>query len=92
MVGNTLKKEFLPVYRTIDQIIDLSLTLTRVTDILFEKLTLQIGDWILKTPSVHYACGVGGFMQNLSSFIKKLLVVTGSYIYVFTGQSHGEVS
>ena len=44
MVGNTLKKEFLPVYRTIDQIIDLSLTLTRVTDILFEKLTLQIGD------------------------------------------------
>ena len=45
-----------------DQIMDLLLTLTWVIDILSEKLTLQIRDWIWKTPSVHYACGVGDFM------------------------------
>ena len=44
MVGNTLEKQSLPVYRIMDQIMDLSLTLTWVIDILFEKLALQIGD------------------------------------------------
>ena len=40
----------------------LSLTLTWIIDILFEKLTPQVGRWIWKTPSAHYASGVGDFM------------------------------
>ena len=83
MVGNTLEKQSLPDYRIMDQIMNLSLKLTWVIDILLEKLTLKIEDWIWKTHSVCYACGVGDFMQNLSSFLKKISVV---------GQSHGEVS
>ena len=43
MVGNALEKQSLPVYEIIDQFIDLSLTLTWVINILFEKLILQIG-------------------------------------------------
>ena len=44
MVGNTLEKQSLPVCRIMDQIMDLSLKLTWVIDILLEKLTLQIED------------------------------------------------
>ena len=36
--------------------------LTWVIDILLEKLTPQIGDWIWKTPSAHYFSWVGDFM------------------------------
>ena len=43
MVGNALEKQSLPVYGIIDQFMDLSLTLTWVINILFEKLILQIG-------------------------------------------------
>ena len=39
----------------------LSLTLTWVIDILFEKLAPHIGDWIWNT-SAHYASGVGDFI------------------------------
>ena len=38
--------------------------LTWVIDILFENLTPQIGDWIWKTPSAHYASGVADFMSS----------------------------
>ena len=38
------EKQSLPVYGIMDQIIDLSFTLNWVIDILFEKLTQQIGD------------------------------------------------
>ena len=38
-------------------------------DILFVKLTAQIGDSILKTSSVHYGSGVKDFIQILSSFL-----------------------
>ena len=41
-------------------------------DILFEKLTAQIGGWICKTPYAHYAFGVGNFLQSLSSFLMSL--------------------
>ena len=34
-----------------------------------EKLTLQTGDWIWKTPSAHF--GVWDFMYGLSSFLIK---------------------
>ena len=44
MVKNTLENKSLPVYRIMDQIMDLPLILTWVIDILFEKFTLQIGD------------------------------------------------
>ena len=37
----------------------LSLILSRVINILFEKLTPQIGDWIWKAPCAHYFSGVG---------------------------------
>ena len=36
-----------------------------VIDLLFEKLTPQIGDWIWKTPFQHFASGVGDFMYSL---------------------------
>ena len=36
---------------------------------IFVKLTVQIGDCIRKTPSAHYASGVGDFMQSLPSFV-----------------------
>ena len=62
MVENTLEKQSLPIYRIMDQIMDLLLTFTWVTDTSFEKLILQISDWIWKTSSVHYACGGGNFM------------------------------
>ena len=38
------EKQSLPVYRIMDQIMDLSLTPNWAIDILFDKLTLQIGD------------------------------------------------
>ena len=44
MVGNTLEKQSLPDYRIMDQIMNLSLKLTWVIDILLEKLTLKIED------------------------------------------------
>ena len=44
MEKNTLENKSLPVYRIMDQIMDLSLILTWVIDILFETFTLQIGD------------------------------------------------
>ena len=46
--------------------------LTWVINILIEKLTSQIGDWIWKTPSAHYASGVGDLIESLSYFYKKL--------------------
>ena len=42
--------------------VSLLLTLTWGIDILVEKLTPQIGDWIWKTPSAHYSSGIGDFM------------------------------
>ena len=44
------------------KLVFLSLTLIWVIDIVFEKLTPQIGDWIWKTPSAHYAFRVWDFM------------------------------
>ena len=44
MVRNTLENKFLLVYRIMDLIMDLSLTLAWVIDIFFEKLILQIKD------------------------------------------------
>ena len=44
MVENTLEKQSLPVCRIMDQIMDLLLTFTWVTDTSFEKLILQISD------------------------------------------------
>ena len=35
---------------------------------IFVKLTAQLGDCIRKTPSVHYASGVGDFIQNHEFF------------------------
>ena len=53
--------------------------LTWLIDILFEKLTPQIWDWIWKAPFAHFASGVGDFMQILASFLlKKIIVVTYS--------------
>ena len=46
ILGKTLEKQSLPVYRIMDQIVDLSLVLNWVIDILFETLTLQIENWI----------------------------------------------
>ena len=44
MVRNTLENKFFLVYRIMDLIMDLSLTLAWVIDIFFEKLILQIKD------------------------------------------------
>ena len=35
---------------------------------IYVKLTVQIRDCIRKTPSAHYASGVGDFMQSLPSY------------------------
>ena len=46
------------------------LTLTWGIDILFEKLTLEIGDWNWETPFALYTSRDWDFMQNLSSLLK----------------------
>ena len=38
------------------------------TDILFEKLTREIGGWNWKTTFAHNAIGAGDFLQSMSSF------------------------
>ena len=48
--------------------------LTLGIDILFEKLTQEIGSWIWKTSFARYASGVRDFMQSLSSFLIYLVV------------------
>ena len=40
----------------------------------FETLTPEIGVWIWKAPFVHYTCGGGDFMQNLSTSLISLVV------------------
>ena len=78
MVQDTLENKSLPVYRIMEEFIlevngyevskvdsssvSVSLILTCVVNILFEKLTPQTGDWICKTPSAHSASGDGDFM------------------------------
>ena len=41
---------------------------------IFVKLTVKIEDCIRKTPSAHYALGVGDFMQTLPSFVISCMV------------------
>lgn len=43
-------------------------------DILFRKLTSDIGVFISKTPSAHYTSEVENFMQSLSYFLISLVV------------------
>ena len=43
-------------------------------DILFEKLTAQIGGCIWKTLSANYASGFEDFMQSVSLFLISLVV------------------
>ena len=78
MVQDTLENKSLPVYRVTEGFIlevngyevskvdsnsvSVSLILTWVVNILFEKLTPQTGDWICKTPSAYSASGDGDFM------------------------------
>ena len=50
-------------------------------DILFVKLTAQIGYWIWKIPSAHCVLGVGDFMQCLFLFVTsyKVLLLQSSF-------------
>ena len=48
-------------------------------DILFEKLTAQIGGCNWKIPSAHYPSGFEDFVQSLSSFLI-FLVVTCTFM------------
>ena len=50
----------------------LMLSLTCSIDVLFEKLTPEIGGW--KTYFAHYDFGDGDFMESLSSFLISLVV------------------
>ena len=72
-------------------------------NILFEKLTAQIGGWIWKTPPAHYTSEVGDFVQSLSCFLIKALkymsckdmyfnaLIIGLFeICLIMGQTYGE--
>ena len=73
--GNRIMEGFIPgvniweVPKVVLCSLSLMLTLTLSTNILFEKLAPQIGDWIWKSRSAHYASGFGSSMQSLSSFL-----------------------
>ena len=73
--GNRIMEGFIPgvniweVPKVVSCSLSLMLTLTLSTNILFEKLAPQIGGWIWKSRSAHYASGFGGSTQSLSSFL-----------------------
>ena len=62
--------------------------------------TPEIRDWIWKTPSAHYASGVGISYKSCLLFktffsgdlFFYVLIIGLFYIYVFMGQTHGELS
>ena len=74
MEGFILKVYSWVVSKVVSCSIYFMLTLNWGINILFEKLTPEIGGWIREISFAHYASGKGDFMQSLSSFLISLVV------------------